>query len=55
MQKDARVGEAEARRDSNMAEAQAEMQRMEAQLANDTEIARSKRDFWVGKMTFKYV
>ena len=28
-----------------MAEAQAEMQRMEAKLANDTEIARAKRDF----------
>ena len=52
VQKDARVGEAEARRDANMAEAQAEMQRMEAKLANDTEIARAKRDFDLKKATY---
>merc|ERR1712077_43141 len=45
VQKDARIGEAEARRDAGMAEAEAEMKRMEAKLFNDTEIARAKRDF----------
>ena len=30
---------------SSVAEAKAEMQRVEAKLANDTEIARAKRDF----------
>ena len=35
-----------------MAEAQAEMQRMEAKLANDTEIARAKRDFDLKKATY---
>lgn len=35
-----------------MAEAEAEMQRMEAQLLNDTEIARAKRDFDLKKATY---
>jgi flotillin len=35
-----------------MAEAQAEMQRMEAKLYNDTEIARAKRDFDLKKATY---
>ena len=52
VQKDARIGEAEARRDAGMAEAEAEMQRMEAKLANDTEIARAKRDFDLKKATY---
>ena len=45
MQRDARIGEAEARQESSIAEAKAEMQRMEAALSNQTEIARAKRDF----------
>ena len=38
--RDARIGEAEAKQVSTIEEAKAEMQRMEAQLANQTEIAR---------------
>ena len=40
VQRDARIGEAEARQESSIAEAKAEMQRMEAALSNQTEIAR---------------
>ena len=45
VQKDARIGEAEARRDTLIAASQAQMQQMESKLANDTEIARAKKDF----------
>ncbi len=37
---------------AQVAEARAEMQRMEAKLANDTEIARSKRDFDAKKASY---
>merc|ERR1719433_2232807 len=40
VKKDAVVGEAEAKRDSTIAEAKANEQKMQAKLANDTEIAR---------------
>ena len=43
VQRDARIGEAEARQESSIAEARAEMQRMEAALSNQTEIAREGR------------
>jgi len=52
VQRDARIGEAEARMQSKMAEAKAEMERMEARLANDTEIARAKRDFDTKKASY---
>jgi len=52
VQRDAKIGEAEARRDATIAEAKAEEQRMEAQLSNETEIARSKRDFELKKATY---
>merc|ERR1719474_2031667 len=52
VQKDAKIGEAEARRDAGIAEAKAEEQRMEAKLKNDTEIAESKRDFELKKATY---
>jgi flotillin len=45
VQRDARVGEAQAKMQSTIAEAKAEMQRMESKLMNDTEIARFKRDY----------
>merc|ERR1719411_903697 len=45
VQRDARVGEAQAKMQSSIAEAKAEMERMEAKLKNDTEIARFKRDY----------
>ena len=43
VQRDARIGEAEAKQESSIAEAKAEMQRMEAALSNQTEIAREGR------------
>merc|ERR1712018_312861 len=45
VQRDARVGEAQAKMQSSVAEARAEMERMESKLKNDTEIARFKRDY----------
>ena len=45
VQRDARVGEAQARMQSSIAEAKAEMERMESKLKNDTEIAHFKRDY----------
>lgn len=45
VQRDARVGEAQAKMQSSIAEAKAEMERMESKLKNDTEIARFKRDY----------
>merc|ERR1712029_1073555 len=45
VQRDARIGEAEANMQSTMAEALAEEQRIQAKLLNDTEISRAKRDF----------
>jgi len=52
VKRDALIGEAEARRDATIAEALAEEQRMESKLVNDTEIARSKRDFELKKATY---
>merc|ERR1739838_541641 len=45
VQRDARIGEAAARMQSSVAEAKAEMERMESKLKNDTEIAHFKRDY----------
>ncbi|KAA3679216.1 flotillin [Paragonimus westermani] len=42
---DARIGEAEARRDAGIREAEAEKQRVAGRLLNDIEIAKAKRDF----------
>merc|ERR1712179_767528 len=52
VKKDALIGEAEARKDATIAEALAEEQRMESKLINDTEIARSKRDFELKKASY---
>lgn len=52
VQRDARVGEAEARMEAGIAEAKAEEQRMQATLLNDTEIARAKRDFDAKKANY---
>ena len=49
VQRDARVGEAEAHMQTTIAEAYAEEQRMESKLSNDTGIAHSKRDYDVKK------
>ena len=45
VQRDARVGEAQAKMQSSIAEAKAEQERMESKLMNDTEIANFKRDY----------
>jgi hypothetical protein len=45
-------GEAEAKKDSTIAEALAEEQRMQAKLVNDTEIARAKRDYELNKAKY---
>merc|ERR1711992_480827 len=52
VKRDALIGEAEAKKDATIAEALAEEQRMESKLINDTEIARSKRDFELKKATY---
>ena len=52
VQRDARIGEAEAKRDTQTESAKARMQQMEAKLANETEIARAKRDFDLKKATY---
>lgn len=41
----ARIGEAEARRDSGIKEAEAEKERLAGRFANDIKIASAKRDF----------
>ena len=46
------IGEAEAKKDSTIAEAYAEEQRMEAKLINDAEIAKAKRDFELNKASY---
>ena len=52
VKKDAIIGEAEAKRDATIAESLAEEQKMEATLANDTEIEQSKRDFELKKAAY---
>ncbi|XP_038063791.1 flotillin-1-like [Patiria miniata] len=50
--RDARIGEAEAKRDSGIKEARAEEERMAARYANDVEIAKAKRDFELKKAAY---
>ncbi|XP_025114041.1 flotillin-1-like isoform X1 [Pomacea canaliculata] len=52
VKRDARIGEAEARRDAGIKEALAEEKRMEARYANDIEIAKSQRDFELKKAAY---
>merc|ERR1712029_132260 len=52
VKRDAKIGEAEAKKESTIAAAYAEEQRMAAKLINDTEIAKSKRDFELKKATY---
>ncbi|XP_063422388.1 flotillin-1-like isoform X3 [Mytilus trossulus] len=49
VKRDARIGEAEARRDAGIKEAIAEEARMTARYANDVEIAKAQRDFELKK------
>ncbi|XP_037046875.1 flotillin-1 isoform X2 [Bradysia coprophila] len=52
VKRDARIGEAEARCDSQIKEAIAEEQRMAARFLNDTEIAKAQRDFEIKKAAY---
>lgn len=52
VKRDARIGEAEAKRDSGIKEAIAEEQRMEARFQNDTFIAEAERDFKLKKAEY---
>merc|ERR1712123_74463 len=52
VKRDARIGEAEARRDATIKESIAEEERMASRLLNDTEIAKSKRDFELKKAAY---
>ncbi|XP_028394899.1 flotillin-1-like [Dendronephthya gigantea] len=53
VKKDARVGEAEASRDSGIKTSLADLARLEAKYENDTEIARQSRDFKVKDETYR--
>jgi len=52
VKRDARIGEAEAQKDSQIKEALAEEERMAAKYVNDTEIAKAKRDFELKKAAY---
>lgn len=52
VKRDARIGEAEARRETQIKEALAEEERMAARYINDTEIAKSQRDFELKKAAY---
>jgi len=52
VKRDARIGEAEARRDAGIKEAVAEEQRMAARYVNDIEIAKAQRDFELKKAAY---
>ena len=52
VKRDARIGEAEARRDAGIKEAIAEEQRMAARFQNDVEIAKAERDFHLKKASY---
>ncbi|KAL5011622.1 hypothetical protein ScPMuIL_010173 [Solemya velum] len=52
VKRDARIGEAEARRDAGIKESMAEERRMAARYANDIEISKSQRDFELKKAAY---
>jgi flotillin len=52
IQRDARIGEAEANRDSQIETAIAEEQRLASRLHNDAEILKYKRDFEIKKALY---
>ncbi|BFZ19984.1 hypothetical protein BsWGS_23021 [Bradybaena similaris] len=52
VKRDARIGEAEATRDSGIKEAVAEEKRLQARYVNDIEIAKSQRDFELKKAAY---
>jgi len=52
VKRDARIGEAEAKKESSMKEALAEEERMASKYINDTQMAKAKRDFELKKATY---
>ena len=52
MKRDARIGEAEAKKDSGIKEAMANERRMQSEYYNNTQIALAKRDFELKKAEF---
>ncbi|KAL7986335.1 hypothetical protein Chor_011501 [Crotalus horridus] len=52
VQKDARIGEAEAKRDAGIKEAKAKQEKLSAQFLNDIEMAKAHRDYELKKATY---
>ncbi|GCC38511.1 hypothetical protein chiPu_0017025 [Chiloscyllium punctatum] len=52
VQRDARIGEAEAKRDSGIKEARAQQQKISAQYVNEIEVAKAQRDYELKKATY---
>ncbi|XP_072888266.1 flotillin-1-like [Hemitrygon akajei] len=52
VQRDARIGEAEAKRDSGIKEARAQQQKVSAQYVNEIEVAKAQRDFELKKASY---
>ncbi|XP_060707119.1 flotillin-1-like [Hemiscyllium ocellatum] len=52
VQRDARIGEAEAKRDSGIKEAKAQQQKISAQYVNEIEVAKAQRDYELKKATY---
>ncbi|GCB73289.1 hypothetical protein scyTo_0002459 [Scyliorhinus torazame] len=52
VQRDARIGEAEAKRDSGIKEAKAQQQKVSAQYVNEIEVAKAQRDFELKKAVY---
>lgn len=52
VQRDARIGEVEAKRDARIEEALAQETLLKAKYANDTEMAKANRDFEVQKAKY---
>jgi len=50
--RDAKIGEAESRRDAGIKEAIANQEKMKVRFENDTEIAKAKRDFELKKAAY---
>ncbi|XP_020365484.2 flotillin-1, partial [Rhincodon typus] len=52
VQRDARIGEAEAKRDSGIKEAKAQQQKVSAQYVNEIEVAKAQRDYELKKAVY---
>lgn len=54
MQKDARIGEAQYKRDAVIREAQAMQEKVSAQYLNEIEMAKAQRDYELKKASYDY-